>query len=65
MQEGFIVTLIDTLKHQSAKLDTPESVWQFHDFISTKHYQYKGGIEFDFSKILLTLADIIKQKLIN
>ena len=60
-----IVTLIDNLKDLSTKLDTPESVWQFHDYLSTERYQYEGRIEFDFSNILFTLADMIKQKLIN
>lgn len=60
-----IVTLIDTLKNQTTKLDTPESVWQFHDYLSTERYQYEGRMEFDFSNILFILADMIKQNLIN
>jgi len=31
-----IVTLIDNLKNLSTKLDTPESIWQFHDYLSTE-----------------------------
>ncbi len=60
-----VMTLIATLKDQSAKLDTPESIWRFHDFLSTERYQYEGRMEFDFSNILFTLADMIKQDLIN
>ena len=60
-----IVILIDNLKDLSTKLDTPESIWQFHDYLSTERYQYEGRMEFDFSNILFTLADMIKQKLIN
>ena len=60
-----VMTLIATLKNQSAKLDTPESIWRFHDFLSTERYQYEGRMEFDFSNILFTLADMIKQDLIN
>ena len=44
-----IVTLIDNLKDLSTKLDTPESIWQFHDYLSTERYQYEGRMEFDSS----------------
>ena len=47
------------------KLDTPESIWSLHDFLSTERYQYEGRMEFDFSNILFSLADMIKQKLIQ
>lgn len=60
-----VVILIKTLKDQSAKLDTPESIWSLHDFLSTERYQYEGRMEFDFSNILFTLADMIKQDLIK
>ena len=60
-----ITTLIENLKDLSTRLDTPESIWQFHDYLSTERYQYEGRMEFDFSNILFTLADMIKQKLIQ
>lgn len=60
-----ISSLIDTLKDQSLKLDTPESIWSLHDFLSTERYQYEGRVEFDFSNILFTLADMIKSGLIS
>ena len=60
-----ITTLIENLRDLSTKLDTPESIWQFHDYLSTERYQYEGRMEFDFSNILFTLADMIKQKLIQ
>ena len=60
-----VIALIDTLKEQSAKLDTPESIWSLHDFLSTERYQYEGRADFDFSNILFTLADMIKQNLIS
>ena len=40
-----IVTLIGNLKDLSTKLDTPESIWQFHDYLSTERYQYEGRME--------------------
>lgn len=60
-----VEALIETLKEQSCKLDTAESIWSFHDFLSTERYQYEGRADFDFSNILFTLADMIKQSLIS
>ena len=60
-----ITTLIENLRDLSTRLDTPESIWQFHDYLSTERYQYEGRMEFDFSNILFTLADMIKQELIQ
>jgi len=60
-----IEALIVILKEQSALLDTPESIWKFHDFLSSERYQYEGRTEFDTANILFTLADMIKQNLIN
>lgn len=47
-----VEALIETLKDQSQKLDSPESIWSFHDFLGTERYQYEGRMEFDFSNIL-------------
>ena len=60
-----ITTLIENLRDLSTRLDTPESIWQFHDYLSSERYQYEGRMEFDPSNILFTLADMIKQKLIQ
>ena len=60
-----VESLIQTLRDQSQKLDTPESIWSLHDFLSTERYQYEGRMEFNFSNILFSLADMIKQKLIQ
>ena len=64
-QHPLLVILIDNLKDLGSKLDTPESIWQFHDYLGTERYQYEGRMEFDFSNILFSLADMIKQKLIS
>ena len=60
-----IEALIVILREQSALLDTPESIWKFHDFLSSERFQYEGRSEFDTTNILFTLADMIKQNLIN
>ena len=59
-----ITALITTLQEQSSKLDSPESVWRLHDYLSTERYQYEGRAEFDEGNVLFVLADMIKQQLI-
>ena len=59
-----IMALITTLQEQSSKLDSPESVWRLHDYLSTERYQYEGRAEFDEGNVLFVLADMIKQQLI-
>ena len=59
-----ITALINTLQDQSSQLDSAESVWKLHDYLSTERYQYEGRSEFEEVNVLFVLADMIKQKLI-
>ena len=59
-----ITALINTLQEQSSQLDSAESVWKLHDYLSTERYQYEGRSEFEEGNVLFVLADMIKQKLI-
>lgn len=60
-----IAVLIASLQEQTKTLDTPDSIWQLHDFLSTERFQYEGRDDFDVNNILFTLADMIKQNLIT
>jgi len=60
-----IAVLIAALQEQTKTLDTPDSIWQLHDYLSTERYQYEGRSEFDVNNILFALADMIKQNLIT
>ena len=60
-----IEVLIQTLQENVGSLNTPESIWQLHDYLSTERYQYEGRADFDTNNILFTLADMIKQQLIS
>ena len=60
-KKNSIKTLISTLIAESTNLETPESIWRFHDFLSTERFQYEGRSEFDMNNILFTLAEMLKQ----
>jgi len=60
-----IEVLIDSLRDLSAKLDSPESVWRFHDYLSSERYAYEGRSAFDEANALFSLADMVKLGLIS
>ena len=60
-----IAFLIKSLQDQTQRLETPDSIWELHDFLSTERFQYEGRSDFDLNNILFMLADMIKQDLIN
>ena len=56
--------LIRSLQELSLRLDSPESVWKFHDYLSSERYAYEGRSAFDEANALFSLADMVKLKLI-
>jgi hypothetical protein len=60
-----IEQLISTLQTKFQALNTDESVWHMHDYLSTERHIFEGRSEFDYSNILFTLADLLKQRLIT
>ena len=60
-----IEALIKTLQESVGALESPESIWSLHDYLSTERYQYEGRADFETSNILFTLADMLKHKLIS
>ena len=60
-----IEVLIIALQQQVNALSSAESIWEFHDFLSTERFDYEGRSEFDEAKILFVLADMVKRNLIS
>ena len=60
-----IESLISTLQVKCQELSTDESVWTMHDYLSTERHIFEGRSEFDYSNILFTLAELLKQQLIT
>jgi len=59
-----IKVLITTLQTQTQHLDSAESIWELHDYLSTERFEYEGRAQFDESNVLFVLADMIKKQLI-
>ena len=60
-----IEVLIATLQERAKTLDSPESIWTLHDFLSSQRFEYEGRSVFDESNALFALAEMLKQKLIS
>ena len=60
-----IEVLIITLQQKVNTLSSAESIWEFHDFLSTERFDHEGRSEFDEAKILFVLADMVKRNLIS
>ena len=60
-----IELLIATLQDKCQALNSDESVWNMHDFLSTERHIFEGRSEFDYGNILFTLAELLKQQLIT
>ena len=60
-----IEVLIATLQERAKSLDSPESIWTLHDFLSSQRFEYEGRSVFDEGNALFALAEMLKQKLIS
>lgn len=63
--ERSIAALIQTLREQSSRLTTPESVWQLHDFLSIQRHAIEGRFDFRLESILFVFASLVKEGLLE
>jgi hypothetical protein len=57
--------LIEAIRVQSGRLDSMDSVWNLHDFLSTQRYQIEGRFDFRLDGILFVFASLLKEGLIS
>ncbi|WP_311134687.1 hypothetical protein [Synechococcus sp. CS-1328] len=57
--------LIEAIRVQSGRLDSIDSVWNLHDFLSTQRYQIEGRFDFRLDGILFVFASLLKEGLIS
>lgn len=56
--------LIEAVQRQAVRLDSMESVWNLHDFLSTQRYQIEGRFDFRLDGILFVFASLLKERLL-
>jgi hypothetical protein len=60
-----VQVLIEALQRQVGHLDTIDSVWNLHDFLSTQRYQIEGRFDFRLDGILFVFASLLKEGLLS
>lgn len=56
--------LIASVRQQAHGLDTLESLWQLHDFLSFQRHQVEGRFDFRLEGILFLFASLVKEELL-
>jgi hypothetical protein len=57
--------LIVTLRTRANALNSPESIWQFHDFLSIERHTIEGRFSFRLDGILFVFASLVKEGLLQ
>lgn len=57
--------LIEAVQRQAGLLDSMESVWNLHDYLSTQRYQIEGRFDFRLDGILFVFAGLLKERLLS
>ena len=54
-----------TLRTRANALNSPESIWQFHDFLSIERHTIEGRFAFRLDGILFVFASLVKEGLLQ
>lgn len=57
--------LVSTIKEQVGSLNTVESVWEFHDYLSIQRHTIEGRFSFNTEGILFVFASLVKDNLLT
>lgn len=57
--------LVATVRERVGSLDSAETVWQLHDFLSIERHTIEGRFDFRLDGILFVFASLMKDKLLQ
>ena len=60
-----IEQLIGTLRARTGSLNSAESIWQLHDFLSIERHTIEGRFSFKLEGILFVFASLVKEGLLE
>ncbi len=63
--EREIKVLLDTLRQRAAGATTVDSIWDLHDYLSSKRHDIDGRFDFRFQSLLFVFASFLKDGLLN
>jgi hypothetical protein len=56
-----ISSLIDVVRERSDSLTSVESVWELHDYLSSKRHEMEGRFDFRLPTLLFVFASLVKE----
>jgi len=60
-----LASLISEVQLQAAVLDSAETLWQLHDYLSIQRHHIEGRFDFRPQPILFLFASLVQDKLLN
>lgn len=63
--ERAIAQLVATIRARANTLDSAETVWQLHDFLSIERHTIEGRFDFRLEGILFAFASMVKDQLLQ
>jgi hypothetical protein len=64
-QDRAVASLIGLVRHHAAELDSVDSLWQLHDFLSIQRHSMEGRFDFRLEGILFVFASLVKDDLLG
>ncbi|TVS03454.1 MAG: hypothetical protein EA413_10580 [Cyanobium sp. PLM2.Bin73] len=64
-QQRAIRSLVETVQVHSSGLDSVESVWVLHDYLSTQRYAIEGRFDFRLEGLLIVFAGLVRDELLS
>lgn len=63
--EREITALIQEVERQAKEAEAAEDLWHLHDLLSAKRHEIDGKYDYETSKILFILAELVKGGWLN
>jgi Photoprotection regulator fluorescence recovery protein len=60
-----IQALSQEVHHRAATLDSAESIWSLHDYLSIERHKIEGRFDFRFDGLLFVFASLVKDDLLE
>jgi hypothetical protein len=64
-QQRAIRSLVDTVQAHARDLDSVESVWMLHDYLSTQRHAIEGRFDFRLAGLLIVFAALVRDGLLS
>lgn len=63
--ERAIVKLVEAVQMRSAALQSADSIWELHDFLSIERHTMEGRFDFRLNEILFIFASLVRDNLLQ